>query len=97
MRFRRANLGPWVQEALDAIQYANGDTNTTWGAQRAANGHPAPFNLQYIEIGNENNGASYNANYARVLQCHQIQLPGHAHHRRFVGHHSYIGPGGNVG
>ena len=58
------NLGPWVQEALDAIQYANGDTNTYWGAQRAANGHPAPFNLQYLEIGNENSGAAYNANYA---------------------------------
>ncbi len=58
------NLGPWVQEALDALQYANRDTNTTCGAQRAANGHPAPFNLQYIEIGNENSGAAYNANYA---------------------------------
>jgi alpha-L-arabinofuranosidase len=58
-----SQLGPWVQLALDAIQYANGDTSTYWGAQRAANGHPAPFNLQYIEIGNENHGASYNTNY----------------------------------
>ncbi len=58
-----SQLGPWVQVALDAIQYANGDTSTIWGAQRAANGHPAPFNLQYIEIGNENYGASYNTNY----------------------------------
>ena len=58
-----SQLGPWVQEALDAIQYANGDTSTYWGAQRAANGHPASFNLQYIEIGNENHGASYNTNY----------------------------------
>ncbi|HEY9508262.1 MAG TPA: alpha-L-arabinofuranosidase C-terminal domain-containing protein [Verrucomicrobiae bacterium] len=59
-----ADLGPWVQEALDAIEYANGDTNTTWGAARAANGHPAPFNLRYVEIGNENGGSAYNANYA---------------------------------
>jgi alpha-L-arabinofuranosidase len=54
-----ANMGPWVQDALDLIQYANGDTNTTWGAQRAANGHPAPFNLKYLEIGNESGGAAY--------------------------------------
>jgi alpha-L-arabinofuranosidase len=70
------NLGPWVQEALDAIQYANGDTNTTWGAQRAANGHPAPFNLQYIEIGNENSGAAYNANYAPFYNAIQASYPG---------------------
>ncbi|HEU5397249.1 MAG TPA: carbohydrate binding domain-containing protein, partial [Verrucomicrobiae bacterium] len=50
-------MGPWVQDALDLIQYANGDTNTTWGALRAANGHPAPYNLQYMEIGNENGGS----------------------------------------
>ena len=35
-----SQLGPWVQEALDAIQYANGPTNTYWGWQRAVNGHP---------------------------------------------------------
>jgi len=56
-------MGPWVQDALDLIQYANGNTNTTWGAQRAANGHPAPFNLQYLEIGNENGGSYYNDRY----------------------------------
>ena len=70
------NLGPWVQEALDAIQYANGDTNTTWGAQRAANGHPASFNLQSIEIGNENSGAAYNANYAPFYNAIQANYPG---------------------
>jgi len=59
-----AQLGPWVQDALDAIQYATGPTNTTWGALRAANGHPAPFNLQYLEIGNENGGTYYGTNYA---------------------------------
>jgi alpha-L-arabinofuranosidase len=53
-----------VQDALDAIQYANGDTGTVWGAQRAANGHVAPFNLKYIEIGNENGGNYYNDRYA---------------------------------
>ena len=56
-------LGPWVQDALDLIQYANGATNTIWGAVRAANGHPAPYNLQYMEIGNENSGSYYNDRY----------------------------------
>jgi alpha-L-arabinofuranosidase len=49
-------MGQWVQDALDAIEYANGPTNSLWGAQRAAAGHPAPFNLKYLEIGNENGG-----------------------------------------
>src|SRR5262249_5875841 len=47
-------LEPWVQGALDAIEYANGDATTTWGRRRAANGHPAPFSLRFVEIGNEN-------------------------------------------
>jgi alpha-L-arabinofuranosidase len=47
-------LGVWVQDVLDAIEYANGATTTPWGARRAANGHPGSFGLKYIEIGNEN-------------------------------------------
>lgn len=47
-------IDEYIQEALDAIEYCNGDVTTTWGAKRAANGHPEPFNLQLIEIGNEN-------------------------------------------
>ena len=43
-----------VQDALDLIEYANGDIDTEWGAKRAANGHPEPFNLKYLGIGNEN-------------------------------------------
>ena len=70
------DLGPWVQEAVDAIQYADGDTNTYWGAQRAANGHPAPFDLQYIEVGNENSGAAYNANYAPFYAAIHSAYPG---------------------
>jgi alpha-L-arabinofuranosidase len=49
-------MGQWVQDALDAIEYANGPTNSVWGSMRAAAGHPAPFNLKYLEIGNENGG-----------------------------------------
>lgn len=57
-------MGPFVQDALDAIEYANGSTNTTWGAKRAADGHPAPFNLKYMEIGNEEYGTDYSDRYA---------------------------------
>ncbi len=42
-----------MQDALDEIEYVTGDTNTNWGAQRAKDGHPAPFTLTYVEIGNE--------------------------------------------
>jgi alpha-L-arabinofuranosidase len=49
-------MSQWVQDALDAIEYANGPTNSVWGAMRAAAGHPAPFNLKLMEIGNENGG-----------------------------------------
>ena len=47
-------LQPWIQEALDAIEYANGPVSSKWGAVRARNGHPKPFNLRMVEIGNEN-------------------------------------------
>src|ERR1035438_4698629 len=46
-------LEPFVQEALEEIEFVTGDTNTTWGARRAKDGHPAPFHLRYVEIGNE--------------------------------------------
>ncbi len=68
-------MGPWVQDALDAIQYANGNTNTTWGALRAANGHPAPFHLQYMEIGNESGGSYYNDRYALFYDAIKSNYP----------------------
>ena len=53
----------YIDEAMDAIEYCNGDVTTEWGAKRAANGHPEPFGLQLIEIGNENyNYSSENNN-----------------------------------
>jgi alpha-L-arabinofuranosidase len=52
-------MSAWVQDALDAIEYANGTTNSVWGSLRALNGHPAPFNLRFLEIGNENGGPDY--------------------------------------
>ena len=55
-------IDEWIQECLDALEYANGDVNTTYGRMRAENGHPEPFNLEYIEIGNENYNFSMNDN-----------------------------------
>lgn len=52
-------MGQWIQDALDAIEYANGPVNSVWGSIRAKNGHPEPFNLKYLEIGNENGMAPY--------------------------------------
>lgn len=46
-------LDSYIQDILDLIEYCNGSTNTTWGALRAKNGHPEPFNLKYLGIGNE--------------------------------------------
>jgi len=43
----------YIQDVLDLIEYANGPATSAWGAKRAAAGHPAPFNLQYIGVGNE--------------------------------------------
>ena len=53
----------YLQEALDGIEYANGPITSKWGALRAKNGHPEPFNIKYVEIGNENNGPFYQEVY----------------------------------
>lgn len=45
----------WIDDVLDAIEFANGDTDTEWGKVRAELGHPEPFNMKYIELGNEAN------------------------------------------
>ncbi len=52
-------LDSYIQDALDLIEFANGDTNTKWGKLRADMGHPAPFNLKFIGIGNEQWGPEY--------------------------------------
>ncbi|MBR3540418.1 MAG: alpha-N-arabinofuranosidase [Bacteroidales bacterium] len=46
-------MDEWVDEALDLIEWANGDVTTKWGRVRAEAGHPEPFNLKYLGIGNE--------------------------------------------
>jgi len=68
-------MNMWVQDALDAIEYANGPVTTKWGALRAQNGHPAPFNLKYIEIGNENGGPNYEARYPLFYKAIKDKYP----------------------
>lgn len=52
-------LEPYIGDALDLIEFANGDTSTYWGRKRAALGHPAPFNMHLLGVGNENWGPQY--------------------------------------
>lgn len=49
-----SELDEWIQDALDLIEFANGDVTTTWGKLRADMGHPEPFNMKYLGVGNEN-------------------------------------------
>jgi alpha-L-arabinofuranosidase len=60
----QADLQSYVQDALDEIQYVTGAADTTWGARRVADGHPEPYKLNYVEIGNEDffdTSGSYNS------------------------------------
>lgn len=73
-----ADLEPFVQEALDEIEYVIGDTNTKWGAQRAKDGHPAPFKLTYVEIGNEDwfdKSFSYDGRFAQLHDAIKAKYP----------------------
>lgn len=68
-------MDQWVQDALDAIEYANGSTNTLWGGLRARQGHPAPFHLRYLEIGNENGGPAYAERWPLFVRAIQAKHP----------------------
>jgi alpha-N-arabinofuranosidase len=57
-------LDPYVQDALDLIEFANGPVTSPWGRRRADMGHPAPFNLKYLGVGNEQWGPQYVERYA---------------------------------
>lgn len=57
------DLHKWIQDTLDLIEFANGDAQSEWGARRAAMGHPEPFGLEYIGIGNEQWGTVYFERY----------------------------------
>jgi alpha-L-arabinofuranosidase len=68
-------MGEVVQDALDSIEYANGTATSKWGALRAANGHPEPFKLKYVEIGNENFGPEYAERYALIYDAIKAKYP----------------------
>ncbi|SDH80943.1 alpha-N-arabinofuranosidase [Chryseobacterium taeanense] len=57
------DLDPYVQDALDLIEFANGDSNTKWGKIRTEMGHPLSFNMKFIGVGNEQWGADYIERY----------------------------------
>ena len=71
-------LEPYVQDALDEIEYVTGDVTTKWGAERAKDGHPAPFPLTYVEIGNEDQfdqSKSYDGRYAQFYDAIKKSYP----------------------
>jgi alpha-L-arabinofuranosidase len=72
------DLQPYVQDALDELEYVTGDSNTKWGAVRARNGHPEPFHLTYVEIGNEDEfdkSKSYDGRYAQFFDAIKAKYP----------------------
>jgi alpha-L-arabinofuranosidase len=68
-------LDPYIQDALDLVEFANGLVTSTWGAKRAAMGHPAPFNLKMIGIGNEQWGPQYIERYAKFSGVFKAKHP----------------------
>ncbi|BCM93649.1 extracellular exo-alpha-L-arabinofuranosidase [Abditibacteriota bacterium] len=71
-------LQPFVDEALEEIEYVIGDATTKWGAVRAKNGHPAPFPLTYVEIGNEDGfdkSGTYDGRYTQFSDAIKAKYP----------------------
>ncbi|HWA25056.1 MAG TPA: alpha-L-arabinofuranosidase C-terminal domain-containing protein [Lacunisphaera sp.] len=68
-------LEPFIQDALDLIEFANGPVSSPWGARRAALGHPAPFNLKMMGIGNEQWGQDYIDRYAKFSAALKAKHP----------------------
>ena len=70
-----AEVDLFIADALDAIDYALGDGTTAWSRRRVENGHPAPFPLKYVEIGNENWGPVYEKRYDRFYEAIKAKYP----------------------
>lgn len=64
-----------LQDTMNALEYALGTTDSRWGKLRAQMGHPAPFKMNYLEIGNENNGPEYEIRYKRCYDAIHRQYP----------------------
>jgi alpha-L-arabinofuranosidase len=80
-QFNSAELAPmddlehYIQDALDLIEFANGSAASQWGRKRVAMGHPAPFNLKMIGIGNEQWGPQYVERYERFAKAIKAKHP----------------------
>lgn len=68
-------LGPYVQDALDLIEYANGSKDSLWGSKRAKAGHPKPFNLKYLGVGNEQWDEGYFDRYDIFYKAIKAKYP----------------------
>ena len=83
LRGEKVKPGPeldvFIQEALEEIEYVSGDVNTIWGARRAKDGHPAPFKLRYVEVGNEDfadrEKGSYDARFTAFYDAIKAKYP----------------------
>ena len=73
-----SDLEPYLVDALEEIEYVTGSTDTKWGAQRAKDGHPAPFKITYVEVGNEDffdKSGSYEGRYAQYYKAIKAKYP----------------------
>ncbi len=70
-----SELGEWIDDALDLIEFANGSTDTKWGKRRSELGHPKPFNLKYIAIGNEEVGQAFFDRYPHFQKAIRDKYP----------------------
>jgi alpha-L-arabinofuranosidase len=68
-------IDPYIQDALDLIEFANGDEHTTWGALRSKLGHPAPFNMKMLGVGNEQWGPQYIERYTLFAKAIHDKYP----------------------
>lgn len=111
-QFRMSDASPeseipdYLADCLDAIEYALGDTSTAWGSRRAADGHPAPFPLKYVEIGNKNWGDEYDKRFdifysaikkkypdLTLISNHGVWGTGKISRTDMIDPHFYVDPG----
>ncbi|XP_052175278.1 alpha-L-arabinofuranosidase 1-like isoform X2 [Diospyros lotus] len=71
-----SSISPFVQEILDSIEFARGDPDSEWGSIRAAMGHPEPFDLRYVAVGNEDcSKKNYRGNYLKFYHAIKDAYP----------------------
>ena len=70
-----AGIQRWVDDTVDLLEFAVGGTDTEWGARRAELGHPEPFDVRYIGLGNEENTDTFQANFPRFRDAVEAAFP----------------------